>query len=107
MQTRSASRLDIRTGLGREALELYPELAGDRNTGPGARNPDRTSGYRQQGMASVAQRDITGMADSHDHAEDYWTRLREDAAARPELTPERRDRLAALVHRLRLRRAAA
>jgi len=47
------------------------------------------------------------MADSHDHAEDYWTRLREDAAARPELTPERRDRLAALVHRLRLRRAAA
>lgn len=27
MQTRSASRPDIRTGLGREALELYPELA--------------------------------------------------------------------------------
>lgn len=61
----------------------------------------------RHGMASVAQRDITGMADSHDHAEDYWTRVREVAAARPELTPERRDRLAALVRQSRLRRAAA
>jgi hypothetical protein len=47
------------------------------------------------------------MADSPDRAEDYWTLVREVAAARPELTPERRDELAALVRQSRLRRCAA
>lgn len=46
------------------------------------------------------------MADSHDRTEEYWARVREAAAARPELTPERRDRLAALVRQSRQRRAA-
>jgi hypothetical protein len=47
------------------------------------------------------------MADPHDRTEDYWARVREVAAARPELTPERRDELAALVRQSRLRRCAA
>ena len=35
----------------------------------------------------------------------YWQRVREIAAARPELTPERRDELASIVAASRLRRA--
>jgi hypothetical protein len=46
------------------------------------------------------------MSDSPDRTEDYWTLVREAAAARPELTPERRDELAALVRHSRLRRVA-
>jgi hypothetical protein len=47
------------------------------------------------------------MTGSHDRTEEYWALVREAAAARSELTPERRDRLAALVRQSRQWRAAA
>jgi len=44
------------------------------------------------------------MTDSDDRSEEYWARVCEVAAARPELAPERQDQLAAVVRQSRQRR---